>query len=143
MSIARRSLARVSRLDRREWRLLLQAIGGLAGANLLLVGRSFQDAVKFGAVPLGSRRTGADAEAIVWAVRAASRRVPFRAKCIEQGIVAQRMMRRAGIDARLHYGARTGPDAKPLSAHVWVTVGGQAVIGGEEAAAFAELSSYP
>jgi hypothetical protein len=53
------------------------------------------------------------------------------------------MLRKRGIDARLHYGARTVPHSGELEAHVWVTVGREAVIGGAEAANFAEVAGYP
>ena len=63
--------------------------------------------------------------------------------CIEQGIAGQRMMRRAGINARLHYGAHPGDGDAKLSAHVWVSVDGDVVLGGEEAVDFAEVAVFP
>jgi hypothetical protein len=63
--------------------------------------------------------------------------------CIEKGLTVQRMLRAAGADAVLHYGARHHPDTRKLQAHVWVTVGGKAVIGGEEAPEFAPVAVYP
>ena len=47
-----------------------------------------------------------------------------------------------GIDARLHYGIASRA-ANPLSAHVWVSVGSRAVIGGDEAPNFAEVAAFP
>jgi hypothetical protein len=55
----------------------------------------------------------------------------------------QRLLRRGGVDARLHYGARGNGGAGNLEAHVWVSVGGRILIGGDEAAGFAELAVYP
>ena len=78
----------------------------------------------------------------VWAVEAASRRLPWRTMCIEKGLVVQRMLRSGGVNAVLHYGARHHPDTSRLEAHVWVTVEGIAVIGGAEAASFALVASY-
>jgi hypothetical protein len=63
--------------------------------------------------------------------------------CIEKGLAVQRLLRQSGVDALLHYGAQQIPSSGKLQAHVWVTVGGDAVIGGEEAAGFAELARYP
>ena len=143
MNVHFKTLARARRLGARQWRLLTSAVAGLACANALLLWGSFERAIRFGAVPLGPRRPGVDVESVLWAVRAAGRRVPLRAMCIEQGIVAQRLMRRAGIDARLHYGARPGSEGPKLSAHVWVSVGGSVVLGGEEAAGFAEVAVFP
>ena len=82
-------------------------------------------------------------EDCLWAVDAAARRLPWRTMCIEKGLAVQRLLRRNGIDARLHYGARNNAYRDRLEAHVWVTVDGRAVIGGEEADDFAELASYP
>lgn len=143
MSAAGRVLDRARRLDRRQWRMLAAAAATLVRVNAILKWRSFERAVRFGAVPLGRPVRGADVETIVWAVRASARRVPFRAVCIEQGLAAQRMMRRAGIDALLHCGARPGMGGDDLSAHVWVSVDGRIVIGAEEAVKFSEVATFP
>jgi hypothetical protein len=143
MNMRFKTLARARRLETRHWQLLGSAAAGLARANALLLWGSFERAIRYGAVPLGPPKPGIDADTVVWAVRAVGRRLPLRAKCIEQGIVAQRLMRRAGIDARLHYGARPGSEGSRLSAHVWVSVGGTVVLGGEEASNFAEVAAFP
>ena len=52
----------------------------------------------------------------------------------------QRMLRRRGCDARLHYGLASGAR---LEAHAWVTLGATALIGGEEAARFREVAAWP
>ena len=80
---------------------------------------------------------------ILRAVRAAAQRLPWRTMCIEKGVVAQRMLRSSGVEAILHYGARHDPVFGRLEAHVWVSVGGAAVIGGEEAAGFREIAAFP
>lgn len=69
--------------------------------------------------------------------------MPWRTMCIEKGIAAQRLLRRAGLDARLHYGARHATDSGALEAHVWVSVADMIVIGGEEAPNFAEIAIFP
>jgi hypothetical protein len=53
------------------------------------------------------------------------------------------MLRSAGIEAVLHYGARHATVSRELEAHVWVTVAGEPVIGGEEASDFAAIAKYP
>jgi hypothetical protein len=63
--------------------------------------------------------------------------------CIEKGLTAQRMLRSGGVDAILHYGARHRPGSGRLEAHVWISVGGETVMGGEQAANFAELATFP
>ena len=79
----------------------------------------------------------------MWAIEAAARRLPWRTKCIEQGLAAQRLLRSAGFDAQLHYGARHAPDSKALQAHVWTAVDGQVMIGANEADRFGVLATYP
>lgn len=80
--------------------------------------------------------------AVGWAVAACARRAPWRAVCFPQGLAAQIMLRRRGIDSTLYYGAAPGPKAG-LSAHVWVRHGLQDVIGCELANDFAVLAVCP
>lgn len=129
-------------LARRYWRLLTRASLALTMARLSLAIGPFRRAILFGSVPIGGR-SSVEADEIVWAIMAIAKRVPFRAKCIEQGLAAQRVLRQSGIDARLHYGARQDGDESKLTAHVWVTVDGEIVLGGREAPGFAEIAVYP
>ncbi len=96
--------------------------------------------MRFGAVPLGKSRL--DLKDCIWAIEAAAPRLPWRTVCIEQGLAAQRLLRRGGIDAVLHYGIRNQPTAANLEAHVWVTVGGETVIGGEAVPGYAEVATF-
>lgn len=121
--------------------LLLRAAALLTLASAAVAMLPFRVIIRLGSTALGNRRWSAD-EAI-WAVEAAAKRVPWRTVCIEKGLVAQRLLRAAGIDAVLLYGARHDPQAGKLEAHVWVTVGGRAVIGGAEAPGFAAIAAYP
>lgn len=82
------------------------------------------------------------AEECVWAVETASRYLPLRTMCIEKGLAVQRLLRRSGAVARLHYGARHDPQTGKLQAHVWVSLDGAILIGGEDAAGFAEVATY-
>src|SRR4051794_16717478 len=134
--------SRFQRLSRRRRRLLIDAMLALTLASAALVLLPFRRAIRLGSVDLGRNRS-AKLEDCVWAVEAAARRLPWRTACIQRGIAAQRLLRRAGIDARLRYGARNEPSAPGLEAHVWVTVGREAVVGGSEAAGFAEIAAYP
>jgi Transglutaminase-like superfamily len=102
----------------------------------------FRVAIRFGCVPVGPEQRQAP-EDIVSAIETAARVVPWRAVCIHKGLAAQRMLRAAGANAILHYGARHREDDGKLEAHVWVTIGEHAVIGGEEAPAFALVATYP
>jgi hypothetical protein len=134
---------RLRRLRAEQRRYLVKAsvLLGFASAAVALL--PFRFAIRFGCVPLSRRhRSLAEPSDIVWAVQAAARRLPWRTKCIEQGIVAQRMLRSVGVEALLHYGARNDPMSGKLEAHVWVSAGETVVIGGEEAAGFREIATF-
>ena len=103
----------------------------------------FRRALAFGSVAVAHRVPAAPVSDLVWAVEAAARRVPWRAKCIERGLAAQRLLRKSGVNALLHYGARQDGSSGLLQAHVWVTVDGDAVIGGEEAPDYQEMAVFP
>lgn len=83
----------------------------------------------------------ADPTAIATAVRRASRRLPWRSVCFQEGLAAHWMLRRRGVPSRFHYGLRS--EAERLSAHVWVTVGNRHVIGEEESNPHAPIASFP
>jgi Transglutaminase-like superfamily len=82
------------------------------------------------------------ARRIRWAIGACARWVPWRAKCFEQGLAAQLMLRRRGMLSLLYYGAAP-EDKRGLSAHVWVRCGDVDVIGCEIAPAYAVLATFP
>ena len=124
--------------------LAMAAVARLAQASIAIRRLPFARAVRLGSVQLARPpQNPADRVIrVVWAVRAASARVPWRTMCFPQALAAQLMLRRAGIDARLHFGAALEPD-KGMEAHVWVTVDGQTVIGGEQAPRFGKLYTVP
>jgi hypothetical protein len=135
-------LARFYRLPSDRRRTLARACVVLTAASAAVAFLPFRKAIEFGATPL-RRQFGLSAEACVWAVEAAARRLPWRTMCIQKGLAVQRLLRTAGVDAVLHYGARRGADSGKLEAHVWISVDGRTVIGGEEAAGFPELAVFP
>jgi Transglutaminase-like superfamily len=134
-------LIRLRRLSGEQKRLLVGAIALLALASAGVSLLPFRRVIRFGCVPPLNRRASIDD--VVWAVEAAARRVPWRTMCIEKGLVVQRMLRSGGLDAILHYGARHHDETHKLEAHVWVTVGGRAVIGGADVDKFVAIASYP
>ena len=137
-------IARLRRLRPAQWRLILEALSTLAVASAMLRLMPFRRAIRFGSVPAGANERVAGAvEDCAWAVEAVARRLPWRCVCIQRGLAAQRMLRARGVDARLHYGARQNGSSGKLEAHVWVTDGGEAVMGGAEASGFAEVAAYP
>lgn len=134
------SFARLRRLDAEQRRLLLRATALLGIASLALALLPFRAAIRFGLAPIGRRSS--DCHQIVWAVETAARRLPWRMVCIHKSLVVQRMLRSSGVNAALHYGARHHPETGTLEAHIWVTVGERAAIGGENAGSFVEVAVY-
>ncbi|MEO6581067.1 MAG: lasso peptide biosynthesis B2 protein [Sphingomicrobium sp.] len=63
------------------------------------------------------------------AIKRAARRLPWSIVCFPEAMAAHWMLRRRGADSRLHYGLRSSDEK--LSAHVWVTLGGEIVVGEE------------
>jgi hypothetical protein len=124
-------------------RLLMHAAVTLTGASAAVALLPFPRAIAVGSVPLGSSKREGSVADCVWAVEAAARRLPFRTMCIEKGLAVQRMLRRNGVDALLHYGARLDSGSQKLDAHVWVTVAGATVIGGEEAGRYRQVAVFP
>jgi hypothetical protein len=138
------ALVRFRRLSRDQQMLVVEAAMTVAHASAAVRLMPFRRSIRFGSLALARRSQDALSIAdCVWAVEASTRRLPWRTVCIQKGIALQRMLRKRGVDARLHYGARTDLLSGELEAHVWVTVGSEAVIGGAEAANFAEVAVYP
>lgn len=136
------AVVRLYSLNAEQRRLLLRAACVLSGASAAVALLPFKRAIAFGCVEAipGARLSVSDC---VWAVETAAKRLPWRAMCIEQGLAVQRMLRRAGVAAVLHYGARHEPASAKLEAHVWVSVCDETIVGGCEAADFAEIAAYP
>jgi hypothetical protein len=140
-------LKRLARLKRGDRLLLAEALAALAFASFavkLMPFRRVAALASRGAAAGAKGDTDPDlvARKVRWAVNAWGRRVPWRAVCFQRGLAAQLMLRRRGLPAVLHYGAAQSSEAG-VSAHVWVTLAGAEVIGGEEAPRFARLASFP
>jgi hypothetical protein len=67
---------------------------------------------------------------IVWAVRAASRRLPGGRTCLIEALAADVMLRRRGHAPVLHLGVRKRNDrVAPLDGHAWLVCDGRVVVG--------------
>ena len=130
---------RLAQLSAEQRRLVVEAAIRLTWGAAFARLSSFDSLIRSGTVPLKAAKP-AEPTAIAQAVRRAAAAMPFRAMCLEQGLACQAMLRARGIDARLNYGAAV---VDRLEAHVWVTVGEQVVIGGEEAARFRSVARFP
>jgi hypothetical protein len=144
MALLRR-LPRLDRLTANDWLLAGEALASLAWASLAIAFLPFRKvagmASRAPALPVASLEAGLPRR-IRWAVDAWGRRVPWRAVCFQRGLAAHRMLRRRGYGSILHYGVAQREE-KGLSAHVWVTLDGRPVIGGEEAPEFTCLATFP
>ena len=139
------TFARLRTSTAAERRLLVEAVGALTAASVLvalLPFRKLSSLARFPARPLPEATDrSTQIEAVRWAVTASARRLPWRARCIEQGFAAQWMLRRRALPAILHYGLAKR-DGK-LIAHVWVRSGPNDVVGCENSADFAEIARFP
>ena len=135
-------LSRWKRLGRPRQALLVEAAAALAVASGALRLLPFKRAVRLGSTPLAEDQASSVIGDARWAVDAASRNLPWRTVCIQKGIALQWMLRRRGVDARLHYGVALD-GAGELEAHVWVAEGDQVIIGGEEAPRFQRVATFP
>lgn len=88
----------------------------------------------------GGGEVPVDPATIGLAVGRASRRLPWRTVCFQQGLAAHWMLRRRGAPSRLHYGLRS---EEGLSAHVWVTLEGHPVVGEEDSDPHACVATFP
>ena len=134
-----------TRLIRRPLRdnaVLAEAVFALMAGWAAVRFLPFRTAVRIASVGLRRQAQAPNVERLSRAIEVAAKRVPWRAVCFQQGLALQWMLRRRGIDARLHYGVGYAP-SNDLQAHVWVSVGDKIVMGREEAPAFKSVATYP
>jgi hypothetical protein len=136
-------LPRFQGLDRERQLLLLEALITLTLTSAALHVLPFKRAIRLGSIGLGIPKPRMSVESVVWAIEAVGRRLPWKIVCIQSGLAAQRMMRRRGIEAILHYGIANERPSSRLEAHVWVSVNGKPVLGGAEAREFVPVATYP
>ena len=75
---------------------------------------------------------------VAWGIGAAAKRVPWRAKCLEQAIAAKLMLRRRGVQSTLYLGVTRDP----FAAHAWLRVGDRNVTGGQDVSRYAVVASF-
>ncbi|WP_185829228.1 lasso peptide biosynthesis B2 protein [Sphingomonas ginkgonis] len=139
--MARRLLSRFAAVTPERRRLLAEAAAALVAAWLLIRVRPFLKTLAFGQ-PAAGHDDGVAPRHLASAVVSAAGKLPWPMVCFPQGLALQRMLRRRGHDARLHYGIAR-PGEGPLKAHVWVSLDGETLVGGETAAEFREVARYP
>ena len=141
------SIQSLSRLEFRDRKLVVEALAELALCSAAIAWLPFRRVIELGSLPLPPCRPNA-AEAVViadrarWSVEALAWRVPRKAMCFQKGLALQRILRRRGIDAQLHYGIAKEFEGK-LAAHVWIAAQDRVVVGGEFAADYREVAVFP
>ncbi len=139
------TLARLRILSSAERRLIAEAVAVLAVAALMIALLPFRRVAGLARRPRGAAAERAEQPRLIgevrWAVAACARRVPWRAKCLEQGFAAQWMLRRRSVPAVLHYGVARRDEG--LVAHAWVRAGAADVIGCENEGEFTEVARFP
>ncbi len=129
-------LATLRRLSGEDRRLLAHALFVVIVVRLALrlldIGWLRRWAARAGA---GSR----PCNRIVWAVRAAARRVPG-ATCLVSSLALQRLLSRNGHPSELHIGVARRDGA--LAAHAWVVCGGEVLDGEGGDDAYARLIAW-
>ena len=91
--------------------------------------------------PRRIRRFATDEIAWVsWAVENLGAKPWMNALCLPRALAAHAMLRRRGIASRLCPGVAR--DQGALSAHAWVEIGDDKIIGGAEAGGFTRLATF-
>ena len=141
------SLRRLTEIAWRDRILLLEAAGALTVASLAIRMLPFRKVVD--ATGVGSARRRVDPNLawgeiarVRWAIEACARRLPWKIVCFQKGLALHKLLQRRGVETRLHYGVAQNTE-RGLTAHVWVTHEGEAVIGGEEAPRHTCLATFP
>lgn len=102
----------------------LTAAGLLAGIRVALLTRGFGPTLRFvSALPVASRPLARSKDSYARAVSYSAALFPGRAECLEQSLSLVALLRSAGLNTELEFGAR----AYPLLAHAWAECNGVAV----------------
>jgi hypothetical protein len=77
-----------------------------------------------------------------WAVQSWADRVPWKAVCFQRGLALHWMLRRRSIPSVMHYGVSQAAE-RGLTAHVWLTLREQVILGGDVTEDYACLATFP
>jgi hypothetical protein len=81
------------------------------------------------------------AERISWAVKTASRHVPWESKCLAQAMAAKGMFKLRGIQSTIYLGL-TKEGEEQLAAHAWLRIGDVIVVGNRGNDRFTVISTF-
>lgn len=137
---------RPARLSVRDWSLVAEAGLALTVASLAIAVVPFRRIARSLSRSALGDKPGVDADAAAlrarWAIEACAWRLPWKTVCFQKGLALHWMLRRRGVDSRLHYGVAQNAGLG-LRAHVWVSLSGEPVMGGDGADQFACLAVFP
>ncbi len=77
---------------------------------------------------------------VAWAVESAAARPWINALCLPQALAAHAMFRRRGLASQLYLGVAR--ENGSLTAHAWVEIGHNKIVGGGESARYTRLASF-
>lgn len=139
---------RFAGLSRAERHLCMEAVVwlGLFQASLLLI--SFRRIAPYLGAHMAetpSREESPEnrevAKDVALAVARASRRVPWKARCLVQAMAGKQMLNRRGIDTTLYLGLAKNAN-QSLQAHAWLRCGHKIILGGGGLKKFAIVSTF-
>jgi hypothetical protein len=117
-----------------------EAVCAVVLASLAIRLLPFPRVVALGSRPKRVHGESADVAALRGPVRGWASRVPWRALCFETAVALRMMLARRGIASTLHYGIAS---EDVLKAHVWLSLGQTVVVGGDGAADYTEVATFP
>ncbi len=126
-------LRRLNRLSGHELAHFTEAVCALIVASAAIKLLPFKTVVRMMNRPRldGRQRAAAKelADEVRLAVKRAARRLPWKIVCFPEGLAAHWMLRRRGAPSLVHYGLRQSDSG--LTAHVWISLGDEVVVGEE------------
>lgn len=127
-----------------ERALFLEAVLLLAVARLVARGMRSHGLTRFFGTSMAESANTDTADAaslrqLAWALAAASRRLPWRCKCLEQSLAGKLMLRRRGLSNTLYLGVAR---ADNFQAHAWLRTGSFILAGAQGMERFRVLATF-
>jgi hypothetical protein len=140
-------LRQLPRLSWANQRLLGETLATLAATSFAIRVLPFRQVVQkakaVGGTPDASpEHARREINRCLWAVERLAALVPWKTMCFQKGLTLHLLLRRRGVGSVLHYGVGQQPE-KGLTAHVWISVDGDIIMGGEVVNDYRRLASFP
>jgi hypothetical protein len=141
-----RPLARWLSLPLQAKSRTIEAAATLLQVRLIFALLPFAQALRFLRIEKSPAACGrvaaAEAAEIGLAISRITRHVPFRVVCLQQAFAALLMLRRRGVTATVHMGAKRDLNYKHLKAHAWCCSGAVPVTGFPTAYEFTAVATF-